>query len=145
MKKILLFMLTLLSLSFLNSCSLNDEDATSKTVTYEAFFEEIPGNSDLYLIGEYIDATGKTVKVDAQLPFRVVLNNVPMNVKTGFRGYIFSIRASYLKGTMRMAVENQPMNKTVYSNKSEIDIYTNASLGFDGDELKRETSFSFKE
>lgn len=145
MKKILLFMMTLLSLSFLNSCSLSDEDATSKTVTYEASFEEIPGNSDLYLLGEYIDATGKTVKVDAKLPFKIVLRDVPMHVKTGFRGYIFSIKASYLKGTMQMTVNNQPMNKTVYSNKSEIDIYTNASLGFDGDELKQETSFSFKE
>lgn len=139
-------MMTLLSLLFLNSCG-NDKDeiAVSKTVVYEADFKQIAGNSDLYLKGEYTDATGKAVKVDAKLPFRIEMQNVPLAVKTGFKGYIFSIKASQLVGTIRMTVTNQPANKTVYSNKSEIDIYTNASLGFSGEQLIKETSFHFSE
>lgn len=146
MKKILLVMMTLLSLSFLNSC-VNDKDdvAVSKTVVYEASFKDIEGNADLYLKGEYADAAGKIVKVDSKLPFRVELQNVPLTVKSGFKGYIFSIKASQLVGTIQMRVTTQPVNKTVYSNKSDLDLYTNASLGFTGEELIKETSFHFSE
>lgn len=146
MKKILLLMMTLLSLSFLNSCG-NDKDdmPVSKTVVYEASFQEIEGNSDLYLKGEYIDATGKAVKVGSKLPFRVELKDVPLSLKTGFKGYIFSIKASQLVGSIQMRVTNQPGNKTVYTNKSEIDLYTNAPLGFTGEQLIKETFFHFSE
>lgn len=139
-------MMTLLSLSFLNSCG-NDKDdvAVSKTVVYEASFKEIEGNSDLYLKGEYTDASGKIVKVDSRLPFRVELQNVPLTVKSCFKGYIFSIKATQLVGTVQMRVTTQPVNNTVYSNKKDFNLYTNASLGFSGEELIKKTSFHFSE
>lgn len=145
MKKILiLFTMALITLSF-NSCG-DDKDALlTKTVVYEVSFEEFEENSTLYLKGEYIDGLGKTVKVDQPLPFKIEMKNIPINIKTGFSGYIFSIKASSLVGFSKMTVQRQPDNKVTYSNRSEIDIYTNASLGFGGEELKKETSFNFRE
>lgn len=145
MKKILLFFtISLLALSF-GGCSKDDETMLTKTVVYEASFQESDENSELYLKGEYIDASGQKVKIDAPLPFKIEMKNVPVNIKTGFSGYIFSIKASYLVGFMKMTVTQNSNNKTVYSNRSDVDLYTNASLGFTSEELKKETSFNFRE
>lgn len=144
--KIVVLSMLLLAFPLLNSCS-KDEVYTpeSKDVTYEASFKEIEGDADLILKGEYIDRTGKRISIDTVLPFKMELKDVPLNIKTGFKGYIFSIKATELVGTIKMTVKEMPGERVSYDNISEINFITNNPLGFSGKMLKEKTAFDFFE
>lgn len=145
MKTVVLSMI-LLALPLLNSCSKDENNIPQyKDVTYEAKFDKIEGNSDLILKGEYVDQTGKKVSINGSLPFKVELKNVPLTVKTGFKGYVFSIKASKIIGVVKMTVKQMPMDRVSYDNIHNIEATTNAQLGFTGEELKAKTSFDFSE
>lgn len=121
----------------------NDEVLASKDVTYETEFEEITGNSTLFIKGEYTDKDGKTVTIDEPLPFKLTLKDVPVNQKCKFKGYIFSIKANEIRGEVRMSTSNSKQD--LYRGRKQINISTNVSLGFTSEELKAKTSFDFTE
>ena len=91
------------------------------------------------------EETGKKVAVDADLPWKFTLKNVSPSIKGGFSGYVFSIKANRIVGTISMTVTPVGSSKPIYSNKKTLNITTNSDLGFTGAELKEKTSFSFTE
>lgn len=116
-----------------------------KNIVYEASLTTEEGDSQLILKGEYVDETGKKVAVDADLPWKLTLKNVSPSIKGGFSGYVFSIKANRIVGTISMTVTPVGSSRPIYSNKKTLNITTNSDLGFTGAELKEKTSFSFTE
>ena len=148
MKKLSLIALLLVaSLSALSSCTSNDKNeiTTSKDVTYEVVIDKVEGDSPLYFKGEYVDASGKTVAIDAEVPVNIKLKNVPTNVRTGIKGYIFSIKATRISGYISMNVIGNPGNKKIYDNKKSLDLNSGSALGFSSQDLQTKIAVDFHE
>lgn len=132
----------------LMSCDKSDNEAAVdklKNIVYEVAVTTEEGDSPLILKGEYVNEKGEKVTVDTELPWKLTLKNVPSSIKGGFSGYIFSIKANSIVGTISMEVTQTGNSRPIYSNKKVLNLTTNSNLGFTGAELKEKTSFSFTE
>jgi len=147
MKRVLFALVLIVLPMILSSCSKNEEVSYFKEIVYTAEFSKNDGDSDLIIKGEYVDQKGKLVKVDEKLPFTIKLSEVPMGVKTGFKGYIYSVKASKLVGKITMTVKEttRGRGKEIYKNQRDVNLTTSKSTGFTNDELVKGTSFDFKE
>ncbi len=147
MKNIFYTFLALLSLSFLGiGCSSNGSDEMDLVdVTYSIKMEPSSSKEPFILKGFYSDGKGELIPINEETPWSKTITGVPASQTLQFKGYLYCIATHTIRGKVEMTVKNK-RGKVIYSNSNEMDLsnYSYGSLGYSGDEMKRETSFHFQ-
>ncbi|MGL5684093.1 MAG: hypothetical protein ACRDDZ_13735 [Marinifilaceae bacterium] len=129
------------------SCNLTNSDAPTKTFEYKAAFnEKYTNGADLYLIGQYVDNKGDTIKINKPLPFELTIHDVPINIKAYFSGYVYSTAANSIMGACTLksyVIANGSVHadKKVYIAAQSKDL----NIPFTEQELKEDTIFRIAE
>lgn len=132
---------------FFFSCN-KEENSTPvlKNIEYEVTIEKSSSGAPFYVQGSYTNENGKLIKLDEETPWSISLKNVPMSVKSVFQGKLYCIDTKIIKGIISMKVTDSKNDKVLYKNKKELDLtkYVTGSLGFDIEEMNKETYFKFE-